>query len=895
MKKIISLIMAAAILLSAFNVAFADEVQTAADNTKPVLVIDEYGGVKNSEAYIKTLTDRLSVPEPEGITEVLENAGMAGVHPRLFATKADFERIDSLKASDEFMRNLYLKIVEYTDNMIQKPIWTMADSYSDKLDFAREMLDRMLLLGEMYQLTGDIKYYTFADEQARLAISECTGWSSVDVLQTAEMTAAMAIAYDWLFDAMTDDFKEVLKGFLKTRIDRISVNYYPVPQGFARQVNNWNAVCNGSYGLAALAILDEESELASKVLNGAVKAITLSIDQFGEDGGFPEGPGYWAYQVQYITYFLSSLDTALKTDFGLSEFEGLKQTPYFLMNMHGPTHIAFNFADSGAGVPQAQFLYWFEKKYGYEGLGNYATRLNPSGTDFGSWESKANDILIMLWYQPSDKDPYENLPKGAVYTGGVTGAALRTKWDDTTATYIGFKGGYNQASHGNLDIGSFVLDALGVRWVDDFGGGGAYYGLEGMFDFDEGRWKYYTERAEGHNTIVLNPTKAADQNIYARAPISEFSVDDGYGIIDMSEAYNAGAKSAKRGFALCGDSVIVRDEIELSGMTDLLWGINTTAGIEILADKKTAILTKGDKKMKVSIISPSDAELSTMKAESLSIKPIPGEMPLDKYKRLIIRSMREGKTDITVQFSPFMANEPEPDKFTKVYPLDEWKNKRIYESNGVVQKIMLDGAAFDDFSPSKLGYTVYLDKDEPVPEITAVYNRVNSIARVTQGEKIGDTAKIEATSRDVRIGKMNYVFNFKEKKYFGKRKDMNEIKMTVHSATNADGELCMDKRLDTCWFCTGEQSIVLDAGSVVPIKLAAIAFKNGMQRVAYFDIAVSKDGETFETVFSGEACGVSNDYEHFKLDDAEGRYIRITLKGTSVGIWSSINEIIFYN
>ena len=882
-------------LLSAFNVAFADEVQTAADNTKPVLVIDEYGGVKNSEAYIKTLTDRLSVPEPDGITEVLENAGMAGVHPRLFATKADFERIDSLKASDEFMRNLYLKIVEYTDNMIQKPIWTMADSYSDKLDFAREMLDRMLLLGEMYQLTGDIKYYTFADEQARLAIAECTGWSSNDVLPTAEMTAAMAIAYDWFFDAMTDDFKEVLKGFLKTRIDRISTNYYPVPQGFARQVNNWNAVCNGSYGLAALAILDEESELASKVLNGAVKAITLSIDQFGTDGGFPEGPGYWAYQTQYITYFLSSLDTALKTDFGLSEFEGLKKTPYFLINMHGPTFSAFNFADSGAGVPQAQYLYWFEKKYGYEGLGNYAKRLNPSGTDFGSWECKANDILIMLWYQPSDKDPYEDLPKGAVYTGVVPGAALRTKWDDTTATYIGFKGGYNQASHGNLDIGSFVLDALGVRWVDDFGGGGAYYGLEGMFDFAEGRWKYYTERAEGHNTIVLNPTKAADQNIYARAPISEFSVDDGYGIIDMSEAYNAGAKSAKRGFALCGDSVIVRDEIELSGMTDLLWGINTTAGIEILADKKTAILTKGDKKMKASIISPSDAELSTMKAESLSIKPIPGEMPLDKYKRIIIRSMREGKMDITVQFSPFMANEPEPDKFTKVYPLDEWKNKRIYESNGVVQKIMLDGAAFDDFSPSKLGYTVYLDKDEPVPEITAVYNRVNSIARVTQGEKIGDTAKIEATSRDVRIGKMNYVFNFKEKKYFGKRKDMNEIKMTVHSATNADGELCMDKRLDTCWFCTGEQSIVLDAGSVVPIKLAAIAFKNGMQRVAYFDIAVSKDGESFEKVFSGEACGVSNDYEHFKLGDAEGRYVKITLKGTSVGIWSSINEIIFYN
>ena len=73
--------------------------------------------------------------------------------------------------------------------------------------------------------------------------------------------------------------------------------------------------------------------------------------------------------------------------------------------------------------------------------------------------------------------------------------------------------------------------------------------------------------------------------------------------------------------------------------------------------------------------------------------------------------------------------------------------------------------------------------------------------------------------------------------------------------------------------------------------LLELGKKNGM--LSY--TVIMKDGESFEKVFSGEACGVSNDYEHFKLGDAEGRYIRITLKGTSVGIWSSINELVFYN
>ena len=101
----------------------------------------------------------------------------------------------------------------------------------------------------------------------------------------------------------------------------------------------------------------------------------------------------------------------------------------------------------------------------------------------------------------------------ADYFRGATGTTpyypadvvtLRTRWQDGEATFMGFKAGEMGASHGNLDAGSFVLDALGTRWAVDLGGDD--YALPGYFGSQ--RWTYYRLRAEGHNTLVINPGMA---------------------------------------------------------------------------------------------------------------------------------------------------------------------------------------------------------------------------------------------------------------------------------------------------------------------------------------------------------------------------------------------------
>src|SRR6185436_3671178 len=101
--------------------------------------------------------------------------------------------------------------------------------------------------------------------------------------------------------------------------------------------------------------------------------------------------------------------------------------------------------------------------------------------------------------------------------------------------FAAFKAGDNQANHSHLDLGSFVLDALGVRWAVDLGADN--YNLPGYFG--EQRWNYYRLRAEGQNTLVINPGAGPDQDSSAASRIVRFEMSDerSFAIADLTPAY----------------------------------------------------------------------------------------------------------------------------------------------------------------------------------------------------------------------------------------------------------------------------------------------------------------------------------------------------------------------
>ena len=91
--------------------------------------------------------------------------------------------------------------------------------------------------------------------------------------------------------------------------------------------------------------------------------------------------------------------------------------------------------------------------------------------------------------------------------GSTQVGAMRTSFVEDNGFYIGYKGGENlSSSHGRMDIGSFVLEAMGQRFIKMIPS--ESYTAPEMFG--SLRYSYYGNRAEGANTLVIDP--AVDQS-----------------------------------------------------------------------------------------------------------------------------------------------------------------------------------------------------------------------------------------------------------------------------------------------------------------------------------------------------------------------------------------------
>src|SRR5206468_12136345 len=99
-------------------------------------------------------------------------------------------------------------------------------------------------------------------------------------LDTAEMTNAVAIGYDWLFDVLTPEQRKTLREAILNKGLLPGIKVYLSKTGWPTNTNNWNQVCNGGMTMGALAIADEEPNIAEDVIVSARKSIKIAMDQF---------------------------------------------------------------------------------------------------------------------------------------------------------------------------------------------------------------------------------------------------------------------------------------------------------------------------------------------------------------------------------------------------------------------------------------------------------------------------------------------------------------------------------------------------------------------------------------------------------------------------------------
>ena len=118
------------------------------------------------------------------------------------------------------------------------------------------------------------------------------------------------------------------------------------------------------------------------------------------------------------------------------------------------------------------------------------------------------------------------------------------------------------------------------------------------------------------------------------------------------------------------------------------------------------------------------------------------------------------------------------------------------------------------------------------------------------------------------------------------------------AASADDGNVAantLDNNLATRWSAQGDgQWIFFDLGTRFTVASAKIAWHQGDQRIAQFDIQTSGDAASWTTVFSGASSGTALGLESCDVADSTGRYVRIVGHGNTVNDWNSICEVEIY-
>ena len=262
--------------------------------------------------------------------------------------------------------------------------------------------------------------------------------------------------------------------------------------------------------VGALAVAESEPALAADLITRAVNTVPISMHEYAPDGAYPEGPGYWGYGTSFNVVLISALESVLGTDFGLAALPGFLATADYYLHVVGPSGFYFNYSDAGrGGQGTSPAMFWFAaRRHEPYLLWNQWPALEAGAEARGG--ARARDRLaplLMLWLAVRIIRHRRRRPRCRGPAADPNPVAFhRSAWD-RDATFVAFKAGSASLNHAHMDVGTFVMDALGVRWADDLGSQD-YNSLEskGVDLWNRAptsdRWKVFRIGASSHNILT---------------------------------------------------------------------------------------------------------------------------------------------------------------------------------------------------------------------------------------------------------------------------------------------------------------------------------------------------------------------------------------------------------
>ena len=537
-------------------------------------------------------------------------------HPRLFFLKNEEIQIKKKIASEKILSDVHQLILTESNRIISLPVLTRNQVGRRILHTSREAIRRILYLSYTFRMTGEPKYSERAQNEM-MNLAAFDNWNPTHFLDVAEMTMAMSIGYDWLYNELSPENKTIIQeAILNKGIQPSTEEKY---NKWLKNTNNWNQVCNGGISAGVVALFDTNPKEFSALMNRAISSLPLAMHEYANNGAYPEGYHYWDYGTSYNVLLLDMLQQNWNSDFGLKKQPGFLETAVFMQHMEGyflPSNLknvfyplCFNYADGGDGTLVNPSMFWFAAENKNPKL--LFTELKKLKIDL---KSNNNNLLnnrflplMLLW---SKNIEFKNIatPEQKMFVSNrkTEIAMMRTSWVDNNGIYVGIKGGTPSASHQHMDVGSFIMEANGIRWALDFGLQ-EYHSLESkgidLWNRSQSsqRWDVFRHKNSSHNTLTINNNK---QLVAGNAIIETISDNENKMSVkmDLTSLYLLDTKKVERKISLENQKLVLIEDFVSTFDKDIIvrWNMLTKTSPKII-DNQTIELSQNEKKLKVKL------------------------------------------------------------------------------------------------------------------------------------------------------------------------------------------------------------------------------------------------------------------------------------------------------
>ncbi len=586
--------------------------------------------------FLTLLLGALLLPAVAAAAEE-STATMPAPHPRLLLTDARLAAMQRFVAKSSNAKAVHDFMVAHAEQLLAEAPVERIMTGRRLLHVSREALQRIFYLAYAWRMSGDERFAVRA-EREMLAVCAFNDWNPSHYLDVAEMTVAVSIGYDWLYDWLSEPSRSCIEQAIYEKGLLPSENKKNTK--FFVQRSNWNQVCNAGLIYGALATMERYGDYNRALLAKCIASNPLPQRAYGPNGGYPEGYSYWEYGTGFEVLLIEALRTATGEDADLAQYPGFLASAHFMNYMSAPSGRCYNFYDSGAGVGFMPAKYWFAVEMKDSSVVALDEQLLAAG------RIPKDRLLPLYLLFGAELDLQKPLyPKARTWKNdGITPVfAYRSGWEQREDSYFAIKGGSPSDHHSHMDGGSFVYEYGGVRWAIELG----------MHDYNHletrgvklwgrqqnsQRWEIFRIGLDSHNTLTINDKRHL---VGGRAEILDHweSRRSKGAVLDLTSLYAEDVVRAVRRAELDKhDYLTLTDEIENGAYgSEVLWKM-TTHAVPTLVDARTICLEQDGKRLYLTLDAKS-------RGEALILPPHP-------YKPYELRDKGVSRVGFRVQLAP---------------------------------------------------------------------------------------------------------------------------------------------------------------------------------------------------------------------------------------------------